>query len=225
MSINIPRFLGRGGAFWVWGGEECRFDFYGREDFCEILWGWLIVRRRRGYTVACRSYNRPHREGGMIILWCGNHPHPHKMRKLRPKLRPRRVSTARIQKYCKSVEKGNSDNMVRVSSPAKLRPWPELTAKMVMGVVPGLVIGRCHSTAVSRVHCRMSRYKRHTQRGRHDMLFSDYHDLLLRSSSRPLAVPPLPPCPGSSSRAPSSWGGSKACVSARPKQTTNVCQH
>ena len=29
--------------------------------------------------------------------------------------------------------------MVRVSSPAKLRPWSESTAKMVMGVVPGLV--------------------------------------------------------------------------------------
>ena len=29
--------------------------------------------------------------------------------------------------------------MVRVSSPAKLRPWSELNAKMVMGVVPGLV--------------------------------------------------------------------------------------
>ena len=29
--------------------------------------------------------------------------------------------------------------MVRVSSPATLRPWSELTAKMVMGVVPGLV--------------------------------------------------------------------------------------
>ena len=29
--------------------------------------------------------------------------------------------------------------MVRVSSPAKLRPWSELTGKMVMGVVPGLV--------------------------------------------------------------------------------------
>ena len=28
--------------------------------------------------------------------------------------------------------------MVRASSPAKLRPWSELTAKMVMGVVPGL---------------------------------------------------------------------------------------
>ena len=27
--------------------------------------------------------------------------------------------------------------MVRVSSPAKLRPWFELTAKLVMGVVPG----------------------------------------------------------------------------------------
>ena len=29
--------------------------------------------------------------------------------------------------------------MVRVSSPAKLRPWSELTAEMVMGVVPALV--------------------------------------------------------------------------------------
>ena len=29
--------------------------------------------------------------------------------------------------------------MVRVSSPAKLRPWSELSAKMVMGVVPGLL--------------------------------------------------------------------------------------
>ena len=29
--------------------------------------------------------------------------------------------------------------MVRVSSPAKLRPWSELIAEMVMGVVPGLV--------------------------------------------------------------------------------------
>ena len=29
--------------------------------------------------------------------------------------------------------------MVRVPSPAKLRPWSELTSKMVMGVVPGLV--------------------------------------------------------------------------------------
>ena len=37
--------------------------------------------------------------------------HPHKMRKLRPKLRPRKMWTARIQKYCKSVEK------------RKLRPW------------------------------------------------------------------------------------------------------
>ena len=41
--------------------------------------------------------------------------------------KPRRVWTARIQKYCKSVEK------------RKLRPWSELTAKMVMGVVVGLV--------------------------------------------------------------------------------------
>ena len=29
--------------------------------------------------------------------------------------------------------------MVRVSSPAKLRPWSKFTAKMVLGVVPGLV--------------------------------------------------------------------------------------
>ena len=32
-----------------------------------------------------------------------------------------------------------TQTMVRVSSPAKLRPWSELTAKMVMGVVPGFV--------------------------------------------------------------------------------------
>ena len=45
------------------------------------------------------------------IYWrCGNHPHPHKTRKLRPKLRPRRIWTARIQKYCKSAEKRNSDH-------------------------------------------------------------------------------------------------------------------
>ena len=75
------------------------------------------------------------------IAWrCGNHPHPHKMRKLRPKLRPRRIRTARVQKYCKSLQrKGNSDIMVRVSSRAKLRPWSELIAKMVMGMVTGLV--------------------------------------------------------------------------------------
>ena len=36
--------------------------------------------------------------------------------------------------------------MVRVSSPAKLRPWSELTAKMVMGVVPGLVTNALHET-------------------------------------------------------------------------------
>ena len=29
--------------------------------------------------------------------------------------------------------------MVRISSPAKLRPWSESTVKMVMGVIPGLV--------------------------------------------------------------------------------------
>ena len=52
--------------------------------------------------------------GQSNIFWrCGNHPHPHKMRKLRPKLRPRRIWTARVQKHCKSVEK------------RKLRPWSE----------------------------------------------------------------------------------------------------
>ena len=35
--------------------------------------------------------------------------------------------------------------MVRVSSSAKLRPWSELTAKMVMGAVPGLVNKGCAS--------------------------------------------------------------------------------
>ena len=44
--------------------------------------------------------------------------------------------------------KGNSDHGPS-SSPAKLRPWFELTAKMVMGVVPGLV--NCHLRGVSRV--------------------------------------------------------------------------
>ena len=59
-----------------------------------------------GSTDFCRNPRR--------IYWrCGNHPHPHIMRKLRPKVRPRRIWTARIQKYCKSVEKG------------KLRPWSE----------------------------------------------------------------------------------------------------
>ena len=43
-------------------------------------------------------------------------------------------------KYCKSEEKKETQTMARVSSPAKLRPWSELTARMVMGVVPGLVI-------------------------------------------------------------------------------------
>ena len=36
--------------------------------------------------------------------------------------------------------KKETQTMVRVSSLAKLRPWSELTAEMVMGVVPGLVI-------------------------------------------------------------------------------------
>ena len=62
------------------------------------------------------------------------------MRKLRPKLRPRRIWTARIQKYCKSVEKRKLRQHGPSFLPAKLRPWSELTAKMVMGVVPGLAI-------------------------------------------------------------------------------------
>ena len=58
--------------------------------------------------------------------------------------------------------------MVRVSSPAKLRPWSESTAKMVMGVVPGLVnnsqgvsfaimccqgMGQVHELSVKRPSC------------------------------------------------------------------------
>ena len=31
---KIPRFRG-GGVFWVLGGGECRFYFYGRADFSE----------------------------------------------------------------------------------------------------------------------------------------------------------------------------------------------
>ena len=32
---KIPRF-GEGGVIWVLGGGECRFYFYGREDFSDI---------------------------------------------------------------------------------------------------------------------------------------------------------------------------------------------
>ena len=58
------------------------------------------------------------------------------MRKLRPKLRPQRIWTARIQKYCKSVEK----RKLRQHGPSFLpgetqTTWSEWTAKMVMGVV------------------------------------------------------------------------------------------
>ena len=52
--------------------------------------------------------------------------------------------------------------MVRVSSPAKLRPYSEyseLTAKMVMGVVPGLVKTR------QWVQCKSLRNKKSAQRG------------------------------------------------------------
>ena len=39
MSVHkIPRFRG-GGVFWVFGGGECRFYFYGREDFSDTWKG------------------------------------------------------------------------------------------------------------------------------------------------------------------------------------------
>ena len=43
---------------------------------------------------------------------------------------------SKVLSICREKE---TQTMVRVSSPAELRPWSELTAKMVMGVVPGLV--------------------------------------------------------------------------------------
>ena len=47
---------------------------------------------------------KAHKHRRFALVWrCGNHPHPHKMRKLRPELRPRRIWIARIQKYCKSL--------------------------------------------------------------------------------------------------------------------------
>ena len=41
---KIPRF--RGGVFWVWGGGECQFHFYGRADFSENLRSPRICLRR-----------------------------------------------------------------------------------------------------------------------------------------------------------------------------------
>ena len=38
--------------------------------------------------------------------------------------------------------------MVRVSSPAKLRPWSELIAKLVMGVFPGLVKSKIQKSKI-----------------------------------------------------------------------------
>ena len=43
---------------------------------------------------------------------------------------------SKVLQICREKE---TRTMVRVSSPAKLRPWSGLTTKMVMGVVPGLV--------------------------------------------------------------------------------------
>ena len=34
--MSIKFLVLGGGAFWVWGGGECRFYFYGRGDFSEI---------------------------------------------------------------------------------------------------------------------------------------------------------------------------------------------
>ena len=71
---------------------------------------------------------------------CGNHPHPHKMRKLRPRLRPQRIWTARIQKYCTSVEK----RKLRQHGPSFLPGKTQTMARVNCqtgdgGVVPGLV--------------------------------------------------------------------------------------
>ena len=32
-TMSIKFLVLGGGVFWVWGGGECRFYFYGREDF------------------------------------------------------------------------------------------------------------------------------------------------------------------------------------------------
>ena len=73
----------------------------------------------------CFSNAQPENYRWLSKDWrCGNHPHPHKMRKLRPKLRPQRIWTARIQKYCKSVEK-------RKLRPRSEFPPRQLTQTMV----------------------------------------------------------------------------------------------
>ena len=48
--------------------------------------------------------------------------------------------------------------MVQVASPAKLRPWSELIAKMVMGVVPGLVNNVTANCCNFRAATGVSRY-------------------------------------------------------------------
>ena len=71
--------------------------------------GTATLRKRDVYNIFLSNKlgsPTPTPQGVSGQIWrCGNHPHPHKMRKLRPKLRPRRIWAARIQKYCKSVEK------------------------------------------------------------------------------------------------------------------------
>ena len=57
-------------------------------------------------------------------------PSPYKMRKLRPKLRPRRLWTARIQKYSKSVEKRKLRQHGPSFLPGKTQTtWSELSAQ------------------------------------------------------------------------------------------------
>ena len=47
MSIKFLVLAGGGGEFWVLGGGgECRFYFYGREDFSELWWDLRISVRQ-----------------------------------------------------------------------------------------------------------------------------------------------------------------------------------
>ena len=93
-------------------GGECRMAQERNRN-----WEPLESSRRRPRQNWNRRSRISHSKGNhnlTLFFWrCGNHPHPHKMRKLRPKLRPRRIWIAWIQKYCKSVEE------------RKLRPWSE----------------------------------------------------------------------------------------------------
>ena len=63
--------------------------------------------------------------------------------------------------------------MVRVSSSAKLRPWSELTAKMMMGVVPGLVRYMHDRYFLKLVKCKY--YMLATCRKLFEILCHDYH--------------------------------------------------